>query len=104
MPTGTSMTRSSAPCAGAVLAHPVVAALGLEVLGVAKVYQRVEAGHGAEDDVAALAPVAAVGPAVLDILLAAEPDRPGSAAAGLHVDLGLVKEMHGEALGQEPSV
>ena len=80
------------------LAHSVTAAPGLEVLGVAKVDQRVEAGHRLEHDVAALAAVAAVGPAILDVLLAPERHRPWAAGARLHENLGLIEEMHGLGL------
>ncbi len=47
-----------------------------------------------EHDVAALAAVAAVGPAELDELLAPKADGAGSAGAGADEDLGLVEEMH----------
>ena len=80
--------------AGAVRAGAALAARGAEMLGVAEVDQRIEAGHRLEDDIAALAAVAAVGPAEFDELLAPEADRARSAGAGLHVDLGLVEEMH----------
>ena len=53
--------------AGAVRARAGNAALRLEMLGVAKVDQRVEAGDGLEDDVAALAAIAAVGAAIFDM-------------------------------------
>jgi hypothetical protein len=52
------------------------------MLGVAKVDQGVEALDRLEDDVAALAAVAAVGSAIFDILLAPEADRAGPARAG----------------------
>ena len=95
MPTGTFSTTSLplAPCA--VLAHAVAAALGLEVLLVAVVDQRVEAVDRLDNDVAALAAVAAVGPAELDELLAPERDAAVAARAGRDVDLGLVEEFHG---------
>ena len=51
--------------AGAVLAHAVDAGLGLEVLLVAVVDQRVEPVDALDTDVAAAAAVAAVGPAEL---------------------------------------
>ena len=80
--------------AGAVGARPALAARRPEMLGVAKVDQRIEAGHRLEDDVAALAAVAAVGPAELDELLAPEADRARAAGAGADEDLGLVEKMH----------
>ena len=68
------------------------------MLGVAEVDQRVEAGDRLEDDVAALAAVAAVGAAIFDELLAPEADRAGAAGAGADEDLGLVEKMHGRDL------
>ena len=58
--------------AGAVGAGAALAARGAEMLGVAKVDQRIEAGDGLEDDVAALAAVAAVGAAEFDEFFAPE--------------------------------
>src|SRR5262249_5430220 len=81
--------------AGAVLAHAVVAAPGLEMLLITIVDQRVEAGHRFHDDVAAVPTVAAVGPAELDELLAPERHAAVAAVARAHVDLGLVEELHG---------
>ena len=52
-----------------------------------------------EDDVAALAAVAAVGPAIFDEFLAPEADGAGPARAGANEDLGLVEKMHGGELG-----
>ena len=69
--------------AGTVRACPALSAGRAEMLGVAEVDQRIEAGHRLEDDVAALSAVAAVGAAELDELLAPEADRAGSAGAGL---------------------
>jgi len=80
---------------GPVLALAVIAALGLEMLGVAEVDERVEALDGFEHDVAALAAIAAVGAAVLDIFFAAEADRAGATCAGFQKDLGLVEKVHG---------
>ena len=88
------MTRSSPPAPVRFAPGAAFAARRAEMLRVAEVDQRIEAGHGLEDDVAALAAVAAVGTAELDELLAPEADRAGSAGAGLHVDLGLVEEVH----------
>ncbi len=81
--------------ARAVAAHPVPSALGLEVLGVAEVDQRIEAGDRLEHDVPALAAVSAVGPAIFDVFLAPEAHSPRPARAGANEDLGLVEEMHG---------
>ena len=83
--------------AGAVGAGAALAARGAEMLGVAKVDQGVEAGHRLEDDVAALAAVAAVRSAEFDELLAPEADRAGAAGARADEDLGLVEKMHAAA-------
>ena len=80
--------------AGPVLAHAALAALGLEVLLVAIVDERVEIIHALDPDVAALAAVAAVGPAEFDELFAPESDAAVAAVARAHVDLGLIQEFH----------
>ena len=81
--------------AGAVGAGAALAARGAEMLGVAEVDQRIEARHRLEHDVAALAAVAAVGPAELDELLAPEArPRRGRRRPDFTIDLGLVEEMH----------
>ena len=69
--------------------------LGLEVLLVAIVDQGVEAVGAFGDDIAAAPAIAAVRPAELDELLAPERDGAGAAVARLHIDLGLVEELHG---------
>ena len=99
MPTGTLTTRSVAAGAGLVAAGAALAARRPEMLGVAEVDQGVEALDRLEDDVAALAAVAAVGAAIFDVLLAPEADRAGPAGAGADEDLGLVEEMHGGHVG-----
>jgi hypothetical protein len=83
-----------AACASAVGARAALAARRAEMLGVAKVDQRIEAGHGFEDDVAALSAIASIGSAELDELFAPEADRAGTARAGADENLGLVEEMH----------
>ena len=80
--------------AGAVPAHAVPALLGLEMLLVAVVDQRVQALDALGPDVAAAAAVAAVRPAELDEFFAPERDAAGAAVAGADVDLGLVEEFH----------
>ena len=79
----------------AVLAHAVLAALGHEMLLVAVVDQRIEAVDRLDDDVAALAAVAAGGTAEFDKLLAAERDAAIAACARPDIDLGFVEEFHG---------
>ena len=83
-----------AASAGAVLAHAVHAGLGLEMLLVAEVDQRVEAVGAFDHDVAAAAAVAPVRAAELDELLAPERDAAGAALAGADIDASLIKELH----------
>jgi hypothetical protein len=78
----------------AVLAHAVGALLGLEVLLIAVVDQRVQSVDHFEDDIAAAAAIAAGGAAELDILLAAERHAAVTAVAGADIDFCLVKEFH----------
>src|SRR4030095_12772909 len=85
--------------AGLVAAGAALAARCLEMLGVAKIDQRIEALDRLEDDVAALAAVAAVRPAIFDVLLEPEADRPRPARAGADEDLCLVEEMHRRDVG-----
>jgi hypothetical protein len=77
----------------------VAAAARLAVAGPvlaleAEVEQRGQALVGLEDDVAAVPPVAAGGPAAGDELLPAKGDRAGAAVARLHQDFRLVDELH----------
>ena len=53
-----------------------MALLGLEMLLIAEIDQGVEIGHAFDDDIAAAAAVAAVGPAEFDIFLAPEAAAP----------------------------
>ena len=79
----------------AVLAHAVDAPLGLEVLLVAIVDQRVQPVDRLDHDIAAAAAIAAVGPAELNELFAAKRHAAVAAVAGADIDLGFVKEFHG---------
>ncbi len=65
-----------------------------EMLGVAEVDQGIEVVFGDEDDVAALAAVAAVGSTEFDEFLPPEGDHAVAAVAGAEVDLGLVEKLH----------
>src|SRR5437879_5860348 len=65
-----------------------------EMLLVAVIDQRVEIVGGEEDDVAALAALAAIGPAEFDEFLAAKAHRPAPAVTALQIDLALVKKFH----------
>ena len=80
--------RRGAP--GAVAACAIAALGRAEMLRVAEIDQRVEVGHGFENDVAAAAAISAIRAAELHVLLAAERDYTVPAIAGTHVDLGLV--------------
>ncbi|MNL41013.1 hypothetical protein D3C87_1634000 [compost metagenome] len=70
------------------------AGLGLEMLLVAVVDQRIEAIDAFEHDVTATAAIAAIGAAELDELFAEERYRATAAVAGSNIDLGLVEELH----------
>src|SRR5690606_7586676 len=72
--------------AGAVRALAVIAPLGLEVLLVAIVDQRVQPVDAFRPYIAAAAAIAAVGAAELDEFLAAKAHRAGAAGAGLDED------------------
>ena len=98
VPGGTRSDDVVAALAGAVAAHAVLAGLGLEVLLVAEVDQRIEAVDAFEHDVAALAAVAAVGAAEFDEFLTPERDGTRPAVARADVDLALVEEFHGSVL------
>src|SRR5690606_29515972 len=80
--------------ARAVAPHPGNTVLGLEVLLVAEVDQRVQVLDALGPHVTALAAVASVRAAELDELLAPEADAPGPAIAGADIDLGLVEKLH----------
>ena len=67
--------------ASAISAHPVHAGLGLEMLLVAKVDERVEAVRAFDHDVAAAPAVASVRAAELNVFLASERDRTRPAVA-----------------------
>src|SRR5207253_2481380 len=82
---------------GLVTAGAALAARRLEMLGVAEVDQGVQPLDRLEDDVTALAAIAAVGAAIFDIFLAPEGDGAGAARARADEDLGLVEKMHGRA-------
>src|SRR6202008_2386531 len=88
-----------AACAGSVRTRSTLAARRAEMLGVAKVDQCIEPPHRLEDDIAALASVAAVRPAELDEFLSPETDRSGAPGARADKDLGLVEKVHRLRLG-----
>src|SRR5262249_21324144 len=69
-----------------LLPHAGLALLRTPVVFAGKVEQRVLVGVGEEDDRAAVAPVAAVGAAFGDVLLAPEGHAPVPAVAGLDVN------------------
>ena len=80
--------------AGHVAAHAVDAGLGLEMLLVAIVDQRVQPVDRLQPDIAAAAAVAAVRAAELDEFFAPERHRAGAAVAGADIDFGLVEKFH----------
>jgi hypothetical protein len=88
------MIASAPPAPGAVLAHAVRAGFGLDVLLIAVVDQRVQAGNAFSPDIAALATIASVGTAEFDEFLAPERHTARAAIAGLHEHTCLIKELH----------
>ncbi len=83
--------------AGPAFAGPVRARRGAAVRMVPEGEQRRDVAIGAQDDVAALPAVAAVGPAPGNVRLAAERHRTGASVPAPHVDLRLVDELTHEA-------
>ncbi len=79
----------------AILAHAIGALLGLEVLLIAVIDQRIEAIDRFDHDIAAAAAIAAARPAELDILLAAERHAAIAAVAGADINFCLVEKFHG---------
>src|SRR5262245_6555707 len=65
--------------------------------------QRGDVAVGHEPDVAAIAPVAAVGSALVDVRLPPERDGPGPAVAPLHMEAALVDEPGHERSSLRPS-
>ena len=84
--------------AAAILSHAVAAPLRLEMLLIAIVEERIQIGDAFDDDIAALAAIAAVRSAELDEFLTAKADGAVAAIAGADIDLGLIEELHGTAL------
>ena len=82
----------------AVLARAMTAARGFEMLGIAEVDQGIEPRHRFDNDIAALAAIAAVRAAVFDVHFTSERHRPGAALARTDEDFGLIKKMHGGLL------
>ena len=80
--------------AGTVLAHAVHADLGLEVLLVTKIDQRVEAIDGLNPDIAAAPAVTSVGPAELDEFLTAEGDAARATITRPDIDLCFIEKFH----------
>ena len=78
--------------AALVRALAVASALGLEAAEPLEVREIAQVRVGHEHDVAAVAPVAAVGPALRDVLLAPEAQRAVAAAPALDADPRAVVE------------
>src|SRR6516225_5274045 len=82
----------------------MAAGLGLEVLLIAIVDQRIEAVHAFRHHIAAAPTIPAIGPAELDKFFAPERHATGPAIAGADVDLGLVEEFHAADITRAPRV
>ena len=91
-------------CARAILAHALPAPLGLEMLGIAEINQRIERMHRFEHDIAAPAAITTIGTTIFNIFLTPETDGPRAASAGLKIYLGLIEEMHGHPLCISPPI
>ena len=76
----------------AVVAAAVLAAVGLPLLAMGQGGEAVDAFAGDEDDAAAVAAVAAVGPAAGDEFLPVEGDAAVAPAAGLETDFHFIDE------------
>jgi hypothetical protein len=74
--------------------HAVLAALRAERALVTEIDQGIEAFVGDEEDAAAVAAVAAVGPAKRNEFFAPETHAAAAAVAGVDGDLGFVDEFH----------
>ena len=90
-----------AASARALPAHAMPAGLGLEMLLVAVVYERVEAFDAERHDITAAPAVAAVRAAELDEFLSPEGDAARAAVAGADVDASFVEEFHGSVYRTE---
>ncbi len=78
--------------AAALAARAGLAGLGVPVVAAGEVQQRVHAGCGDEIHAAAVAAVAAVGPALGNVLFTTEADGPIAAAAAAHEDRRLIDQ------------
>ena len=94
VPGGTSITRSSAPRPCLLLPLPCEPLSARQKLVLGQGGQVVDAVLGDDDHAAAVAAVAAVGPALGDVLLAPEADAAVAAAASLDFDSDAIDE-HG---------
>src|SRR5215813_9888287 len=81
--------------AGAVLPHPISAALRFEVLLITVIDEGIEAGNRFHHDITTSAAVAAVGAAEFDEFIAPERHAAVPTCAGRDVDLGFIEEFHG---------
>src|SRR5215469_11845775 len=92
---GRDLEDDGAPvAAGAVFAHALPAALGLEMLLVAIIDERIEAVDAFGHHIATASAIAAIGPAKLDKFLPAKGDAAVAAVAGADIDLRLVEKFH----------
>src|SRR5439155_10116875 len=86
-----------------LLAHAGFAARGVPMVLAHEIQERVLIGIGDEDDVAAVAPVAAVGAALGDVFLAPEGDASGAAVARFDVNGGFVDEHRAPDCNEKPT-
>ena len=77
-----------------VSAHTLNTAHGFEMLRVAEIDKCVQPSHSFNNDIAALAAIAAVGAAILNVFLAPKTDRAGATCARTDKNFSLVKKVH----------
>ena len=77
-----------------VAAHAMDAGLCLEMLLIPVINQRIEIVDGLGPDIAALAAIAAVGSAILNVFFAVKRYATGAAGTGFDIDFGLIEKFH----------
>ena len=94
VPGGTSSTRFSAEAPWRLFGPPGSPSLAFHCLRCDKRQQAIDIFLREDDDAAAVAAVAAVGAAVLDVFLPAEADQPVAAVARLDFDFHFIQKQH----------
>ena len=82
---------------GAVFACTTFTARRLEMLGIAKIDQRIQSLDRLEDDITTFTAITAIRTAMRDIFLSPETDSTRPALTRADIDFGLIQEMHAGA-------